>query len=490
VTPRIHQTALALAVCLLLLGRVPARAGPDASALDEAWAGRVQRLVKDLEGVAARCGDAKLFRTRNDIYERILDFDPDHATARKWLRYRRDASGAWVRPGTYKPPRNMGKSGLKDALAALDAAGNALADDALALLSAGLAGTTKAARARIVREALRVAPDRRELRLANRETQTAEGGWILEETARAITRHKELVTGAARAVDEAPAPERARPTREENATLLRWNGILQGKHVRLMGTPNPAELERCERCAEACFGLWRSAFGSDAPPSPGFTMYVLRSGEERLQILKNHPDSNPEYAAYATARTSSWFPKTRRTWMMSPSASVRLEWCVRQALGWMLGAEFGVKGRVGWAFEGFGLYLSHLITGTRQTYFVQRTRYNGRKPVAKDDLWTRLRQPGADWRAEARTLLASGERPDLRLLLGKGVNTMTTEEMLYSYVLAAYCLEGHGERAGRLLHAVGKDRMTPGDALRKALDMDVDDLEARVARWLDETAGD
>jgi hypothetical protein len=459
-------------------------AGADA-AFETAWQGAVQALVSDLEAVAARCNRGGLFRTRNEIYELILTFDPDHAAARKWLKYKRQ-DGRWVRAGRYKPPRNLAKQGLDEADAALREVGEAFAARVTGELAAPLAGPDGTLRPEVVRAVLRVAPDREDLRRANGEVLSADGAWMLKESVRALARRSELAMIATQAVTEATAPVVARPAREENQARVGWTRILQGRHVRLLGTPTAEELERCERHVEASFRLFGAAAGVSPPAGRGLTMYVLATATERAMLLTNHPDSNPKYKEYGLGVHSSWLPKGRALWIMDGRAPKRLEWCVRQAVGYQLGHAFGVRGKKGWAFEGFGLYLGHLLTGTRSTYFIRRTKYGEKRESGDKDLWGRLVEPGADWHAEARVLLAGPRRPDLRLLLGKDVNQMDTEEMLYSFVLAAYCLEGRERDVAPLLRAFGKEKLPPDDAVRKGLGLGIGDLEQRVRRWLDE----
>ena len=90
------------ALGLLLLFAV----GASADALETGRAQAAQLVVGDLEDLADWCSKNGLAGERDRIYESILQLDPDHARARKGLRYERDKEGAWVRKRSYRAPRN------------------------------------------------------------------------------------------------------------------------------------------------------------------------------------------------------------------------------------------------------------------------------------------------------------------------------------------------------------------------------------------------
>ena len=64
-------------------------------------------LLGDLEELADWCAKAKLYRARQEVSEAILHVDPDHAEARKWLKYRRAKDGTWERSKNFKPARDL-----------------------------------------------------------------------------------------------------------------------------------------------------------------------------------------------------------------------------------------------------------------------------------------------------------------------------------------------------------------------------------------------
>ncbi len=480
-----RRPVLPILAVLLLFGH-GRLAGAEEGPFDAAWRARTAQLVVDLEALAKRAQKSKLYRSRDEVCERILRFDPDHEAARKWLKYKRDKQGRWARKGRYKPPRNFGKAGRTTFRDRARALGDSFAQDAFALLARHEGSVASDTRARAIRDVLAVAPHRNDARTANREVQTAEGTWMLEESVRGREGRRGLATAAQHALDAVKEPRRVRPTENENKVRIGWTGILQGSRVRMLGTNPRDELERCHRTAEAVFGLMDTVFGEPPARVNGLTIFVLMTDDERKTLLANHPKATDAYRKVSGRRASSWFPKTNVAWIKA-GVTGRLEWSTRQPLATLLRRTYGVTAKHGWAFEGFGLYLSYLLTGSRGTFFVRPTGYNdGAKPKT-GQLWERLRAEGASWRDEARAMFAANQGPNVHLLFGKGTNAMTMEELLYAYVLAAYILEGHPGKATAILKAIGKDKKRPAEVFGRVLGVDLEGLDLRLRRWLAET---
>ena len=71
------------------------------------------------------------------------------------------------------------------------------------------------------------------------------------------------------------------------------------------------------------------------------------------------------------------------------------------------------------------------------------------------------------------------------ILVGRSVNSLTTEDMLLSYVLAAYLVEARPEEAVVLLRRIGAGESSQA-AVESVLDLDLAQLGRRLRRWLDE----
>ena len=70
-------------------------------------------------------------------------------------------------------------------------------------------------------------------------------------------------------------------------------------------------------------------------------------------------------------------------------------------------------------------------------------------------------------------------------VLGKDVNQLSPEDLLYGYALAAYILEVHGDKAARILTRIG-DEEAPALVLEEELGRKLPELEKHIVRWLDD----
>jgi hypothetical protein len=132
--------------------------------------------------------------------------------------------------------------------------------------------------------------------------------------------------------------------------------------------------------------------------------------------------------------------------------------------------------------EGAVRYLAYLLTGTRFTVGVAAGRYASgetapRAVPASEDAWLMA----------ARDLLAAKDPPDLRLLLGKGLDSITAPEATLAYALAVYLLEGHPGLFAPFALSVRKTSDAERSA-REVLGTSLPVLGHRLRRWLDEVA--
>ena len=100
-------------------------------------------------------------------------------------------------------------------------------------------------------------------------------------------------------------------------------------------------------------------------------------------------------------------------------------------------------------------------------------------------LRSKLVDPKTNWMSEALKVLESEQRPGLQFLLGKKVNALTTEEMLLSYVAAAYLLEAEAERTPLLLSRIGAGE-APQKVIEEVLGLDATALDRLILQWLKE----
>jgi len=489
-----------------LLALVPALAQPAAAAQDrvpsaaarrdsqrrqtfeEAVAGTLGGLVEDLEALAEWCQENKLFLERDRVYEAILVHEPDHAAARKTLKYRRDRSGAWVRSSSYRPPKNRGDDEAMAALAERRAAAtNGYVQRVMAVIAdfVDQIGTERAERE--WRELLVLEPDNEELHALLGEARLGDR-WVLRETARSPESRARLGALVARCLEQAPRGYADVPNAFEERLGLRWSEVLQSGDTRVLGTGRPEEVRNVLQVGGAAIALFQELFGSDARPYAGHTVCLLARPGEKDVFLDRHPNVGPENRDFLSSLKSAGIPRTAHTAEWAETEVERLDRSTRQTLGLLLNEGFGISTRHGWAWEGIGLYLTYQLTGTRMTYFVRPGKYAEGDPTssAQEKLMGRLTSPGADWLHEAREFFGDRPPPRLALLMGRDVNDMSATDLLHAYVFASFLIEGWPDELPRLLEAIG-DGASGAEAVGRTFGFELPRLQERVWSWLEES---
>ena len=478
---RLAVLSLALSALLAVGAPRPARAGDVEEARRAARAAVVDRLADLAEWAAS--GQLWLQRTR--VARAILRFDPSHPKALAWLKYEKAPNGTWRPPAAFAEPKDAANAGAlpefmkrrADVAAefrnrlfeALDREGPSLAP---------------AVRERAIEDVLAVGPDDPVAREANGELERA-SAWILKETSVAPGRRAALVAAAKAALAAVPEPASVPLLAEETALEGGWDTAFATAHFRAVGMKPGKELSRAARTAQAAISFFATAFGVEADELHGFTLLhfpSLAAGTAFISRSKAFPDGPRALALHCN---SYWVPGARQVLIYSDDPRVREEWPARHPIGEFLYAQFGVTLKTGWAQEGFGVYLSYLLTGQHRTFLVRISDYATQPDPLATALWKRLMAPETDWMAEAKAQLARMPRGDLRLLLGKDVNLMRGPDLVISYALAAFFLEGRPSDTPGLLTDVGS-AIPIDDAVSRRLHRSVDGLEARFRRFLDE----
>ena len=161
----------------------------------------------------------------------------------------------------------------------------------------------------------------------------------------------------------------------------------------------------------------------------------------------------------------------------------RMDGVSRQCMAWLLKDRFGISSRHGWVFEGVGLYLSYRVVGTRLGIFVRESKYTSEG--SPEDLLARLRGSRSNWFRIAHEVLNSEYKPNFAFMLGKDVNNLTGEELMYGYVLSAYLLEVFPEKAPDVLKRIGAGD-APATVIEETFGAKLDEVERTLLTWLDD----
>ena len=461
--------------------------GPDPEALRAR--GRFRRLIETEEAalvprlweLAAECRDWRLYRERDLLARLVIEVEPDHAGARKALKYNRQGD-RWVQSPSYRVPRSHARE-ERHALYAERLAATldpykarvfrALERDAR-LLALG-------ARERTLRKLLILAPDDAALRTVLGERRLADR-WVLEETAVAAEGGRAIAALAAAALDDVDRPRSEAQTRTERRLGVPWRSALRTPGVRVLGTTPRREVDETARVTEAVAGLFQRVFSHGQPHREGYTIYLVQGAEEREVLLANMPGLPETTKGLLRQAGGGWLGSGSRLGEWDPNPARRLDGAVRQTLGTLLMDAYGIDGRHGWAWEGMGLYLVYHMTGTRLTYFFGRSGYSSNR---KTTLWPTLQAPETRWLAAAYDLLARDDAPGLEFLLGRDVDTMRDEDILVAYAVAAYLLEGRPDEAPIILRRIGAGEH-PVLVFEDVTGESLPGLELRLRRWLGE----
>jgi hypothetical protein len=483
--------AQAVATALFFVLLAPAHAlqagkDPDPEALRAQRS--FDRLVKTEETVLAVemwdlaqwCRGHRLYLECDRLAHAILEIDFDHAGARKTLKYHRRGDD-WAQSKSYRPPRSHARDVHEEEYPELLAA---LLDPYKARLFRRLERDARllspGTREQTLRKLLLLEPDDVALRTVLGESKW-DGRWVLAETATTAEGGRAISTYADEALAEVRRPELDAATKAERGLGLRWNATMKTPGVRVLGTTPRKEVDETARVAEATQGLFQRVFKHGQGHRSGYTIFLLEGPGEREALISGIPGVPQATQDLLRQAGGGWLSSNKLAeWDGNPAR--RLDGAARQTIGTLLMDSYGIDGRHGWAWEGIGLYLVYHMTGTRLTYFFKGSGYSsGRKTT----LWPMLQAPDARWLHEARDLLAKDSAPGLEFLLGRDVNTMRDEDILVSYTLAAYLLEGRPDDVPRILRRIGAGEH-PVTVFEQVTGDSLPQLEQRLRRWLDE----
>ena len=120
--------------------------------------------------------------------------------------------------------------------------------------------------------------------------------------------------------------------------MVEWGGILQGEHVRVLGTPDDAEMRRQYQYCEACWPVFHAALDLDPPTGStlddyarGMSVYVFDDIRRGNAFLVRQPGVSERYREFTESLAALWIPRRAavlvksgdrpRGWRPDPSRS-------------------------------------------------------------------------------------------------------------------------------------------------------------------------
>ncbi len=455
------------------IGRVPVV--PDTSAGFASEVAKAEEpFIAQLEQLGQWCEASTLFIERAQVAEALLLIDSDNEKGRAWLRFKRQKDRTWKQTST-KPFFDE----KKELLPEWEKRHAEIVDPMREALEPFLARAedwhTAGIRDRVLRTLVALYPDDEGLRDRSGE-KLVDGRWILKESADLAARRRRIREFAAEAKKTAKPAAAALPQKtSEYAACLATADFTLNSRLPL------ADAQAVAATVMGARLLYEKALGVSTQYRKGLIVDVVANVREGERLLDSHPEVSDGHRKSVRGLTSYWLDRTRLV-IAKEDPAERLDSTARHTFAsavWSpdVGRLFDAPG---WLSEGAGMYLTHALLGTRLTVFVKETRY------ADDSVSRELADGGYDWVLTVKRLVVEkGVAPNLRVLTGLPLNSMTKDDGLMAYGLAAYFLAGRPEDLRELLARLAKGHEFH-EALALSCNIDVEALEGRFVRWLRE----
>ncbi len=436
-------------------------------------------LLAELEGYVEWCRANNLFAERKRALELVLELEPDHAGARKLLGHTRDKAGNWAPPSRPKSFRDFEGPAREEAPARFAALRSGYLDAMLALLDEP--GLAPAQRQALAADVLRLDPENQRVHGLLGEVKS-DKGWVLPETVRAAMRREELRALVRTGLESAPPARPCELSEREGRFELPFRAVATPA-VRVVGTVEEQELLRMAQALHALEHLLRGALDMKGGLPAGCTVFLLADPAQKGAFLEHHPAIRPAERALYEPLEGAGIQGTSDFVFWTGDSQRRIDGIVRLVLGYLLTGAFEVTVEHGWAYEGFGIFLTRSLVRTRMTWLAQPDELSGKGDGF--ELRQRLIDPETNWVDEGYQLLTGGRAPPLAELFEKSAHQLTTEDVLLAYTLATYLLEAQADKTPVLLGKLG--RGLPGArALSEGLGMEPEDFQRHLCRWLSE----
>lgn len=446
--------------------------------VDEIAAARAS-LVKRLIDLADWCHSRTLIEERDKIYKQVLVLDPDNSEAHIGLGYLRTPERTWRDPPKPSEGKNRNPSALLEFPKKRSEAVKPFSKVLIA--KAREPGTDAVTRKLYIDQVLAVDPDDA---LAHELVGDVHEGenWVLPETVRGKARRGEIKGFASAALAGVPASAAETPAENDIVIDRAWSSALRVGPVRLFGTVGADEAATIARDCAAAGTFASSVFGAECPFPQRYTLYALDK-KDKDTFLKRLPDIDDAERDRLAKLEGSGIPRREDVALWTGDPARTLDAAVRHTLSHLFGRAFGMTQNTGWAWEGFGLYLTRELIGTRLTWFVSESPADAAGAAAS--LRGTLLSPKTNWMNEALTLLASEDPPSIEAVMKRDLGHLDTRDVLTSYALAAYLVEGRPDVAATFVKrsSAGED---PARVIQEVLGCTPFEFTARLTRWLTE----
>lgn len=493
--------ALSSATLPLVAPAVPAAAYRPAFAIEsvmgsrsvdfgEAKSAARATYVEQLEEFAKWCQKKKALAQRNFAYEAILEIDPEHKTARKYLKYTYDRkAGEWIRKREYKAPKAGKPAVLEEALlkrAEVDAAhGSVLA--ATVTEHAEALGPVAAYDERVA--LLAFAPDDGDLRAAVEHVKVEIEGvetWMSKEAAMAAERRAEFIEAISAKRKSAPKAKTGELNKTESGWGVKWAAPLLGKRARVVASRKLKEREDLLRDIEILLELAPKMTGKKLPSSEGITVYLVEGTA-----------TVPDIVDKAVSEESSWrdplieHPEDHDHVWLSDEHLLCFDRVPTERLDAALNA---IAGRVagesgnhhGWAGLAIGHYVTELMLGTREAA-PSGARFADTSTGAEED--GDVADPKSDWLKIAQRVLTELDDYSLADAIDCDYFKLNGDDLVVGYAFTRFLIEGNGAAMTKKVVA-GTEKLgeeSSKEMIEKAFGIPFELVERRFRAWIAES---
>ncbi len=444
------------------------------------------RAVSDLEAYAEWCGSVRLAADRERALNAILHFSPQHEGARRGLKHVKQRDGSWAPPPKKSEVKNNNKNLEPEGVERRRKIGTALLEGGLELARTSESDDVaqrRRWRAQVVADVLVIDTDHEAARVAGGEARR-EQEWVLAETVAAKAQRAALKSRVEHHVAAVPSPQATEIRPHETALGIQWAHAVATPRLRVLTDGAKAEAERAAVMCTAALEWFSELAAISSDLTPDYTIYLLVNSASRDAFV----GAWPGWSDSERARVKTWagcgVPGDIHQARWDADEAHRLDGAVRHTLGLLMLRELQFDhSRCAWAWEGFGLYLTRELVGTRYTWYSSA-------PASGDtetkDLLGRLMLSDVNWVNEYYQRAKRNRAPTLAKLAATRIDAFGVDDILASYAVAAYVLEGRPGALPELLGSLGASSDGGAAALARLFDDELPLGDQRILRWLSE----
>lgn len=450
-----------------------ADADEDAAPIDD--------VVKGLESFGKWLHTFDLDATKRRIARLIIEYEPDHRRARKWLGYKRNKGGRWKRDERWEPKPDRKARAFQRIPSKRKSYLERPAGELWSWIQARGSKLEAVERKRLVHLLTLIMPGTPEYEEAYGAVKTS-SGYLLPESVRFLQSKRPFRSAVRSHLGRIGHGKRATISKTVARLSSGWTlGIEVGPVTVISQGGEATEVAKIASSIAALDRFFRKTWGiEEGTALKPFTVLVMPD-RDKVDAMIDRFDVKDSRKEYLKQFSGFWAPGTHCVVEAASSAPRRIDGAVRQAVSRGFQSHYSNLDDMVGISQGVETYLSECFTGTRLTIFVKQTRY-----TTKNGETERILSDDDDWFQIARERLDNGALPSIFQALSCSLNSMTSDELLTSYVLAAYLMEGRTEPWGKWMSALEDKAPRFEDGLIAAFGMDIKTLQARLHRWLRE----